>query len=134
MTTGKTPGFEIPDQMRDLADRSVEQARKAFDEYMVAARKAVGTVEEQAKSAKADADSIQRTALEYSEENIAAAFELAQKMVRAGDVNEMMKLQSDYLRKQMESLGEQVRDLGDKASKAAQSAAQSATRGGSSGD
>ena len=36
------------------------------------------------------------------------------------------------------SLGEQVRDLGDKATKAAQtaaqSAAQSATRGGSSGD
>ena len=105
---------------------------------MVAARKAVGTVEDQAKTAKADADNIQRTALEYSEENIAAAFELAQKMVRAGDVNEMVKLQSDYLRKQMESLGEQVRDLGDKATKAAQtaaqSAAQSATRGGSSGD
>ena len=96
MTTGKTPGFEIPDQMRDLADRSVEQARKAFDDYMVAARKAVGTVEDQAKTAKADADNIQRTALEYSEENIAAAFELAQKMVR--DVSHMLNQNSSCTR------------------------------------
>lgn len=119
MTTGKTPGFEIPEQMRELADRSVEQARKAFDEYMAATRKAVGTVEDRAQTMKSDAGDIGRTALEYGEEQVTAAFDLAQKMVRASDINEMMQLQSEFLRKQMEALGEQVRDLGDKATKAA---------------
>jgi hypothetical protein len=93
---------------------------------MAATRKAVGTAEDHAQTVRAGADNLGRAALEYSEENITAAFELAQKMVRAGDVQEMMALQNDYLRKQMETLGEQVRDLGDKATKTAQAAARNA--------
>ncbi|WP_428699686.1 phasin family protein [Stappia sp.] len=111
-----------------MADQSVGQARKAFDDYMSATRKAVGSAEDTAQTVKAGADDMGRTALEYTEEHVSAAFDLAQKMVRAGDVQEMMKLQSEYLRKQMEALGEQVRDLGDKAARTAQDAAKK-TRG-----
>ncbi|WP_029058478.1 phasin [Stappia stellulata] len=119
MTKSDKTGFEIPDHMRDMADQSVDQARKAFDDYMSATRKAVGNVETTASTVKAGADDLGRTALEYTEEHISAAFDLAQKMVRASTPQEMIQLQSDYLRKQMESLGEQVRDLGDKASRTA---------------
>lgn len=119
VTKSDKTGFEIPDQMREMADKSVDQARKAFDEYMNATRKAVGSVETTASTVKAGADDLSRTALEYTEEHISAAFDLAQKMVRASTPQEMVQLQSDYLRKQMEALGEQVRDLGDKASKTA---------------
>ncbi|GGE90975.1 phasin [Stappia taiwanensis] len=121
MTSNKS-SFEIPEQMRQMADQSVDQARKAFDEYMAATRKTVSTVEDKASSMKAGADDMGRKALEYTEEHVSAAFELAQKMVRASDVQEMMALQSDYMRKQMEALGEQVRELGDKAAKTAQDA------------
>ena len=123
VTNSDKTGFEIPDQMREMADQSVEQARKAFDEYMSAMRKTVGNVEETAKTMKAGADDFGRTAMEYTEEHVSAAFDLAQKMLRARDPKEVMDLQSDYLRKQMEALGEQVRELGDKAAKTAQDAA-----------
>ncbi|WP_349359477.1 phasin [Stappia sp.] len=122
MTKSDKTGFEIPDQMREMADQSVEQARKAFDEYMATMRKTIGSVEESAKTVKAGADDFSRTALEYTEEHVAAAFDLAQKMVRAEDPQQMLQLQGEYMRKQMEALGEQVRDLGDKASKTAQQA------------
>ncbi|SDT90203.1 phasin [Stappia sp. ES.058] len=122
MTKSNKTGFEIPDQMREMADQSVDQARKAFDDYMSAARKTVGNVETTASTVRAGADDFGRTAMEYSEEHISAAFDLAQKMVRASTPQEMMQLQSDYLRKQMEALGEQVRDLGDKATKTARDA------------
>jgi len=120
--SGKT-GFEIPEQMRDFADQSVDQARKAFDEYMSATRKAVGSAEQTAQTVKAGAGDMGRAALEFTEEHVSAAFDLAQKMVRAKDPQEMMQLQSEYLKKQMEALGEQVRELGDKAAKTAQDVA-----------
>ncbi len=37
--------FEIPSEMRNLAEQSVEQARKAFDGYMTAAQQAVEALE-----------------------------------------------------------------------------------------
>ena len=77
MTKSDKTGFEIPDQMREMADKSVDQARKAFDEYMNATRKAVGSVETTASTVKAGADDLSRTALEYTEEHISAAFDLA---------------------------------------------------------
>ena len=40
----RTP-FEIPAQMRDAADKSVEQARRAFDQFIDATQKAVAKVE-----------------------------------------------------------------------------------------
>ncbi|MEH0071500.1 TIGR01841 family phasin [Pannonibacter sp. Pt2-lr] len=69
------------------------------------------------------ASDLNRKTLSYAEEHVDAAFRFAQQMVRAKDVEEMMKLQQDYVRRQMEQLGEQARDLSDTATRAAQDAA-----------
>src|SRR5215211_614419 len=37
--------YEIPAEMRDFAEKSVDQAKKAFDGFMTAAYKAAGTME-----------------------------------------------------------------------------------------
>lgn len=42
--------------------------------------------------------------LEISEQNVAAAFELAQKLVRARNVQEAMQLQSEYVRTQFAAM------------------------------
>ncbi len=122
----KKTGFEIPEQMRDFADKSVDQARKAFDDFMAATQKAVSNVEGSATAVQSGSSDINRKALEYAEEHMNSAFEFAQKLVRADDVQQIMSLQQEYLRKQMEALGEQTRELGDKATKAAQKAAKAA--------
>ncbi|ALV25951.1 phasin [Pannonibacter sp. Q-1] len=115
--------FEIPDQMRDFAEKSVDQARKAFDDFISLTHKTVSNVEGSATVVQSGASDINRKTLSYAEEHVDAAFRFAQQMVRAKDVEEMMKLQQDYLRRQMEQLGEQARDLSDTATRAAQDAA-----------
>ncbi len=43
---------------------------------------------------------------------MAAAFELAQRLVRARDPQEVMQLQAEYLRTQLAALQSQMRDVG----------------------
>lgn len=125
MATDKT-GFEIPDQMRDFAEKSVDQARKAFDDFINVSQQAVSKVEDSANEVKSGASDANRKTLSFAEEHVDAAFKFAQEMVRAKDVEEMMSLQQDYMRRQMEALGEQTRDISNAATKAAQDAAKKA--------
>ncbi len=121
-------GFEIPDQMREFADKSVDQARKAFDDFMGATQKAVSNVEDSASAVQAGAADVNKKALTYAEEHVDAAFQFAQQLVKANDLEEMMKLQQDYLRSQMENLGEQAREFSNSATKAVQDAAKAAQK------
>ncbi|WP_346900014.1 phasin [uncultured Roseibium sp.] len=125
MAAGKS-GFEIPEQMRDFAEKSVDQARKAFDDFMNVTQQAVSKVEDSASVVQTGTTDVNRKALTFAEEQVDAAFKFAQEMVRAKDMEEIMSLQQGYLRKQMETLGEQARDISDTATKAAQDAAKSA--------
>lgn len=125
--TSRKSDFEVPDQMRDFAEKSVDQARKAFDSFMDATQKAVGTVEDQASAAQAGSLGMNKKVLDYAEEHVDAAFQLAQKIVRANDIQEIMALQSDYLKKQMEALGEQARELSETATRTAGDVARKGT-------
>ena len=40
-----TPNFEVPPDMRAFAEKSVEQARVAFDSFISAAQRAVNTAQ-----------------------------------------------------------------------------------------
>jgi phasin len=107
----RTP-FDIPDQMRDAADKSVEQARRAFDQFIDATQKAVAKAEGSVKSMREGAADVNRQALAFVEENIAASFELAQKLVRAHTIEEVAAVQQDFLRRQMAAAAEQGKAIG----------------------
>jgi phasin len=113
------PGYEIPGEMREFAERSVEQAKKAFDGFMTAAKKATDDVNDTAEQARKGTLDMSVKAMTYAEGNVAAAFELAQKMVRARDVSEMMSLQANYLKSQMEAFQGQMKEVGEQVQKAA---------------
>ena len=104
--------FDVPTQMRQFAEQSVEQARKAVDGFMSAAQKAVSTAEAQAATAQSSAKDVGQKAMSFAEQNIANSFEFAQKLVRAKDVQEVMALQQEYLQTQMKAMSEQAKDLG----------------------
>jgi phasin len=118
MTMNAEP-FQIPPEMRALAEKSVEQARQAFDGFMTAAQRTVSTFEGQAKAAQEGAKGISEKAFDFAEQNIASSFEFAQKLVRAKDVKEMLELQSSYVKTQMQALAEQARELGQTTGKMA---------------
>jgi phasin len=118
--------FEIPPEMRAFAERSVEQARQAFEGFISAAHRAVSAFEDQAATAHKGAKDVTEKAMTLAEHNIASSFEFAQKLVRAQNVEEVMKLQTDYIRTQMQALTEQAKDLGETTSRVAESTSRAA--------
>lgn len=111
--------FEVPTQMRQMAEQSLEQARKAIDGFMTAAQKAVTTAEAQADAARSGAKDVGAKAIGFAEQNIANSFEFAQRLVRAKDVQEVMAIQQEFLQSQMKAMSEQAKDLGSQVTKAA---------------
>ena len=59
----------------------------------------------------------------FAEQNVASSFEFAQQLVRAKDIQDVMKLQADYIKQQMQAFSEQAKELGESTTKAAKEAA-----------
>jgi len=106
------PPFEIPNELRDFAERSVEQARKAFEGFVTVAQKAAGTVDGATHDVQAGAKSVGSQMLGYAEQNVNAAFDLAHKLVQAKDPQEAFALQSEFLKAQLNSLQTQAKEIG----------------------
>jgi len=111
--------FDVPTQMRQFAEQSVEQAKKAMDGFLTAAQKTAATLETQASTAQSGAKDVTQKVMSFAEQNIANSFEFAQKLVRAKDVQEVMALQQEFLKAQMQAMQAQAKDLGSVAQKAA---------------
>jgi len=116
--------FEIPREMRAIAEQSVEQARKAFDGFMSAAQKAASRIEGQASAAQSGAKDMRHKAMSFAEKNVANSFEFAQKLLNAKDMEEVTRLQTEFVQRQMQALAEQAQELGQTATRAAMGAAQ----------
>ena len=119
--------FAIPNEMRSLAEQSVAQARQAFDGFLQAANQAMGQFQGQAQAARSGAQEIAQKSMTYAEQNVAATFDFAQKLMRAKDAAELMALQSEYLSRQMQTISAQVQDLGQSAAKMAMETAKPKT-------
>jgi phasin len=104
--------FEVPNELRDFAERSVEQARKAFEGFLSVAQRASGVAGDAATTPQSGAKTVSAHVLSYTERNVNAAFDLAQKLVRAKDPQEALALQSEYLKTQLAVLQEQAKELG----------------------
>ncbi|HZW48457.1 MAG TPA: phasin [Microvirga sp.] len=112
MATNPNQNYEIPAEMRDFAEKSVEQARKAIDGFLSAAQKTVDTFEGSANTVQASAKDATRKTFTYAEQNLAAAFDLAQRMVRAKDMQEAMQIQAEFVRNQFEAMQTQMKEFG----------------------
>ncbi|WP_421726273.1 phasin family protein [Bauldia sp.] len=104
--------FEIPDQMRDMADKSVSEAKKALEQFIEATQSAVTKAEGSARTMQEGASEVNRQALAFVEENVSASFDLAQRLVQARTVEEISALQKEYFARQMAALTEQGKAIG----------------------
>jgi phasin len=109
----KTPPFEVPAEMRDLANKSVEQAKRAFDSFMGATQEAASKVEGSTKTLQESAAKTTTQVVGFAEQNMKAAFDHAQALVGAKGLEDVMKLQADYMRKQMEAMQGQMKAMGE---------------------
>jgi phasin len=102
--------LDVPNELRDLAERSVEQARKAFEGFLSVAQRTADTAG--GAAGQGGAKSIAAQLLSNTEQNVNAAFDLANKLVRAKDLQEMFALQSEYLKTQLATLQTQAKEFG----------------------
>jgi phasin len=115
--------FEIPKEMRSMAEASVDQARKAFERFVAGAQAAAGSLEERGETVRAGAKDIGAKAISYAEKNVQDSLDYAESLLHAKDLSEVMRLHSAYVQAQMRSLAEQASEMGQMVSRAAIDAA-----------
>jgi phasin len=115
--------FEIPKEMRSMAEASFEQARKGFEKFLATAQQTAGSIEERGETVRAGAREISSKAIANAEKNMQASLDHAESLVHAKDLTEVMRLHSEYVQAQMRSLAEQASEMGQIVSRAAMDAA-----------
>src|SRR3979409_119840 len=100
---GQSP-FEIPKEMRSMAEASFDQARKAFEKLLAGAQQTAGSIEERGATVRAGAKDISAKAISYAEKNVQASLDYAQSLLHAKDLSEIMRLHSEYVQDQIGSL------------------------------
>lgn len=111
--------FEIPAEMRAFAEKSVEQAKQAFEGFISAAQHAVNTAESQAVNAHTGAKEIGELAIGFTQRNVASSFDFAEKLVRAKDAQELTALHTEYVKNQIAALTDQAKELSKQVAKLA---------------
>jgi hypothetical protein len=120
------PPFEIPQQLRELAERNVEHARAAYGQFMDAVSQAMGTW---ASAAPANAmtagfKTVQDRAVKFAKQNGDACFNLASELANAKDVADVLGIQSRHAQTQMQAYALQAQELTRLMMEAAQSGMQ----------
>ena len=114
--------FEIPKDMRSMAEASFEQARRTFEKFLEGAKATAGSIEERGDSVRAGAKDIGAKALAYAEKNVQVSLDYAQSLLHAKDLPEVMRLHSEFVQGQMRSLAEEASEMGQIVSRAAMDA------------
>lgn len=112
------PKLEVPAELRELAEKTIDQAEKAFGMFFDAANRSITSIPNPGTE-------MSKQALSLTQQNIKAAFEHARKLVHASDLQEAMRIQSEFLRSQFTSAGEHMREITGQV----MSAAKDATKG-----
>lgn len=110
MTKNKSP-FEIPTDVRKMTEQSMDQVRTAINGYLQFFQRAV-------PGAPMGGNELSNKVLTYAERNVANAFEFAQKLVQVKDVQDLVKLQTEFIQAQMQAMTEQAKDLSGTAARA----------------
>lgn len=115
-----TSDFEIPKSLRDLAEKNIDQARQNYDQFLDASRKAEDMVRRSSSAMGSAAKDVQTKMLAFTEANMKAGFDHANRLTKAASVREALEIQADYAQKQMETYARQAQELSQLMAKAGQ--------------
>jgi len=106
------PSFDIPPELRDLAEKNVEQARAAYGQFMDFLTQAMGAWASTPGVAEFGGFKVvQEKAIGFAKENAERSFALASDLARAKDIQEVVTLQSRYAQTQMQTFGIQAQQI-----------------------
>jgi hypothetical protein len=84
--------FEIPKNMRSMAEAGFEQARKAFERFISSAQAASDSLSARTATVGAGAKDASAVAFSYAEKNVRASLDYAEALLHAKDLSEVMRL------------------------------------------
>lgn len=120
----QNPTFEIPQQLREIAERNVDQARSAYGQFMDAMKQAqtMWSANMPANAMTSGFTTVQERAVKFAQQNADAGFSVAKELATAKDISEVLSIQSRFAQTQMQSYALQAQELGMLMTKAAQDA------------
>ena len=105
--------FEMPQQLRELAEKNVEQARNSYTQFLDAMAKAAGMWSAAIPQTEAASSfkSVQERASRFAKQNADACFNMATELAAAKDIQDIMGIQSRYAQVQMQAYSTQAQEL-----------------------
>ena len=100
------------ENLSTMAGQPMEQARGAMENYLNFFEKSMSV------SPWAGTE-LHKKVADYAQKNVATAFGFAQQLTQAKDLQDVVRIQTEFLQTQMKSLAEQAKDLTETATKAA---------------
>jgi phasin len=116
------PHMEIPDGVRQMTERNVEQSRAAYSQFMDMMRQSQDMVSKSSGAMAEAAAEIQTRSLRFAEQNMEAGFQLAAELARARDMKDYFEIHSRHAQRQMQTYAQQAQELGRLMAEAAQRA------------
>ena len=95
-----------------VAGETMKQARGAMENYLDFFQKNISA------SPWAGTELTKKVA-DYAQQNVATAFGFAQQLTQAKDLQDVVRIQTEFFQTQLKSLTEQAKDLSETATKAA---------------
>ena len=111
------PNIEVPPAFREIADKGLAQAKENYEKMKSATEEATGVLEDTYANASKGAAEYGAKLIETTRANTNAAFDLFGALLNAKTFAETVELSTGYLRKQFDTVTEQVKDLSATAQK-----------------
>ena len=118
------PGVEAPAAFRDMAEKSLSQAKDSYEKIKSAAEEATGVLEDTYATASKGASDYGLKMIEAARANTNAAFDFATQLMTVKSLSEMVELSTAHTRKQFETFTGQSKELAAIAQKVATESAE----------
>ena len=107
------PGFEIPQQLRELTEKNLEHARSAYGQFMDAMTQTMGmwTSAAPPNAMTASFKVVQDRAVKFAKQNGDACFNLASELATAKDITDVLSIQSRAAQTLMQAYALQAQEL-----------------------
>jgi phasin len=105
--------FEMPQQLRELAEKNVEQARNSYGQFLDAMAKAATMWSSAIPQTEATSGfkAVQDRATRFAKQNTDACFNMATELAAAKDIQDIIGIQSRYAQIQMQAFATQAQEL-----------------------
>jgi hypothetical protein len=91
--------------MREIAERNLSESRAALEDLLTITRKAADGIDHQASV-------IREHSISFMERTLSNSFDFAQKVLHMREPQELAELQSEFVSRQAQVLGDQTKEFG----------------------